>query len=69
MFGWIADLQMDMRSPLEADRQGGMGDGRWGCGASPIDCKAAFAKAAPRIEGSFRRANGSSPLPPAAAGA
>ena len=69
MLGWTAVLQMEVRSPLEADRPGGIGDGRWGCGASPIACKAAFAKAALRIEGSFRRANGSSPLPAAAAGA
>ena len=65
----MADLQMEVRSPLEADRPGGIGDGRWGCGASPIACKAAFAKAAWRIEGSFRRANGSSRLPASAAGA
>ena len=67
MLGWTAVLQMEVRSPLEADRPGGTDDGRWGCGASPIACKAAFAKAALRIEGSFRRANGSSPLPAAAA--
>ena len=30
MLGWIADLQMEVRSPLEADRPGGIGDGRWG---------------------------------------
>ena len=69
MLGCTAVLQMEVRSPLEADRPGGIGDGRWGCGASPIACKAAFAKAALRIEGSFRRANGSSPLPAAAAAA
>ena len=69
MLGWTAVLQIEVRSPLEADRPGGIGDGRWGCGASPIACKAAFAKAVLRIEGSFRRANGSSPLPAAAAAA
>ena len=66
MFGWMEDLQMDDSAVLELDRTGGIGDGRWGiCDASPRVCKAAFAKAAPRIEG-FRRPNGSALLAAAA---
>lgn len=34
MLGWMADLQMEVESLLEADRPGGIGDGRWGCARS-----------------------------------